>query len=308
MPTLSIFGATGTQGSAVLSAVLADGAFTPRAVTRNPESDSAKALKAKGVEVVKGDLFDVESLKEAIKGSDAVFGVTNFWDPAVFPGTPNGSGEIVQGKNLVDAAKAVGVKFFVWSGLPSSTALSNGKHSKVYHFDSKAEIWEYLKSSGVPCAAVDTGYFADNLVGYASILWALQKTNTGYTIPVAKYSPTSTQTFTWVANDLGPSVVALLKNYGDSTKNILGKAFPVVTFIETYPAVANKISAAIGKEVTFVSIDTTGLEELDVMYAYQSDCGLYKDTPVPNPDLVALGAKFGTLEDFISSEIVPHFS
>lgn len=118
----------------------------------------------------------------------------------------------------------------------------------------KAEIWEYLKSSGVPCAAVDTGYFADNLVGYASILcvkiswltllrWALQKTNTGYTIPVAKYSPTSTQTFTWVANDLGPSVVALLKNYGDSTKNILGKAFPVVTFIETYPAVANKISA-----------------------------------------------------------------
>ncbi|KAJ7665608.1 hypothetical protein B0H17DRAFT_1090698 [Mycena rosella] len=303
MPTLSIFGAIGKQGSAVLSAVLADGAFTPRAVTRSPDSDSAKALKTKGVEVVKGDLFDVESLKEAIKGSDAVFGVTNFWDPAVFPGTPNGSGEIVQGKNLVDAAKAVGVKFFVWSGLPSSTALSNGKYSKVYHIDSKAEICEYLKSSGVPCAAVDTGYFADNLVG-----WALQKTDTGYTIPVAKYSPTSTQTFTWVANDLGPSVVALLKNYRDSPKNILRKAFPVVTFIETYPAVANKISAAIGKEVTFVSIDTAGLEELDVMYAYQSDCGLYKDTPVPNPDLVALGAKFGTLEDFISSEIVPHFS
>jgi uncharacterized protein YbjT (DUF2867 family) len=43
--------------------VLADGTFTPRAVSRNPDSDAAKALKAKGIEVVKGDLFDLESLK-----------------------------------------------------------------------------------------------------------------------------------------------------------------------------------------------------------------------------------------------------
>jgi uncharacterized protein YbjT (DUF2867 family) len=56
--------------------VLADGTFTPRAVSRNPDSDAAKALKAKGIEVVKGDLFDLESLKGAIKGSEAVFGVS----------------------------------------------------------------------------------------------------------------------------------------------------------------------------------------------------------------------------------------
>ncbi|KAJ7488420.1 hypothetical protein FB451DRAFT_1025161 [Mycena latifolia] len=310
MPTISIFGATGTQGklhislrcnvqrthscatgSAVLRAVLADGTFTPRAVTRNPDSDSSKALAAKGVEVVKGDLFDLESIKEAIRGSDAVFGVRSC--NSLFMGLLM-TGQ--QGKNLVDSAKAVGVKFFPYAGLPSSKALSNGKYPTIYHIDHKAEIFEYLKGSGVPCAAVDTAYFADNLWN-----WALQKIDTGYIIPVPRYSPTSTQTFTWAANDLGPSVLALLKNYTDSTKNILGKAFPVVTFIETYPEVAKKISAAIGKEVIF----TAGLEELDEMVGLHSDIGMYKDTPVPNLDLVMLGVKFGTLDEMIAREIVP---
>lgn len=39
---------------------------------------------------------------------------TNFWDPEVFPADHKGAGEITQGKNLVDAAKAEGVKFFIW--------------------------------------------------------------------------------------------------------------------------------------------------------------------------------------------------
>jgi uncharacterized protein YbjT (DUF2867 family) len=63
------------QGSSVLKAVLADGTFTPRAITRNPESDAAKKLSAQGIEVVKGDLFNKESIIKAINGSQAVFGV-----------------------------------------------------------------------------------------------------------------------------------------------------------------------------------------------------------------------------------------
>jgi hypothetical protein len=30
--------------------------------------------------------------------------------------------------------------------------------------------------------------------------------------------------------------------------------------------------------------------------------GLYTDTPVPNPELVALGVKFGTIEEFVEEE------
>ncbi|KAJ6472373.1 hypothetical protein C8R47DRAFT_1146546 [Mycena vitilis] len=302
MPIITIFGATGSQGSSVLNAVLADGKYTPRAVTRNVDSESARALRTKGVEVVQGDLFSKKSLKLAIKGSDFIFGVTNFWDPSVFPGTPNGRGEYEQGKNLVDAAKETeGTKFFVWSGLPSSKTLSNGKY-EVYHIDNKADIWEYLKSSGVPCAAVDTGYFADNLWK----LGALKKTDTGaYEIPIPKYNAKATQTFTWT-RDIGPAVVALLHNHTEPS--VAGKAFPVVTGIMTYPELASKISAAIGKEVTFKAEETSGLKELDDMYAYQADFGMFKDTEVPNPALVKLGVKLGTIDEVIATEIVPRFT
>ncbi|KAJ7624633.1 hypothetical protein FB45DRAFT_869541 [Roridomyces roridus] len=307
MPVISILGATGQQGSAVLRSILSDGTFTPRALTRNPDSPASQALAAQGVQVVKADLWDTESIKEALAGSDLVFGVTNFWDPSVFPGTPNGVGEITQGKNLVDAAKAVGIKFFVWSALPSSKLLSGGKYPDVYHIDSKAEVWDYLKESGVPCAAVDTPYFAENLWTFA-----MQKNEagTGYIIPVP-YTAEALQSFLWVSHDLGPAALALLKNFDDPERkgqDVLGKAFPIVSFIETYPEVAKRISAAIGKEVVFVPIETCGLHELDQMYRYQADFGMYRDLPIPNPDLVALGFKaVGTLDELIETQIVPRF-
>jgi hypothetical protein len=53
--------------SSVLKAVTSDGTFIPRAVARNPESDASKAFKVQGIEVVKGDLYYKESIKEAIK-------------------------------------------------------------------------------------------------------------------------------------------------------------------------------------------------------------------------------------------------
>jgi hypothetical protein len=60
----------------VLNAILADGTFIPRAVTRNTSSENALKLKARGAEVVQADLWDVESLKKAITGSEGVFGVS----------------------------------------------------------------------------------------------------------------------------------------------------------------------------------------------------------------------------------------
>lgn len=91
---VTVFGATGTQGTAtatlilsdrvlrspigssVVKALLADGTFTPRAVTRNPTSEKALRLKQLGAEVVQGDLWDVTSLKNAMSGAEGVFGVT----------------------------------------------------------------------------------------------------------------------------------------------------------------------------------------------------------------------------------------
>ena len=66
---IAVTGATGAQGGGLVNAILNDSAdeFVPRAITRNVNSDKAKALSQKGVEVVQADLDDVESLKKAFK-------------------------------------------------------------------------------------------------------------------------------------------------------------------------------------------------------------------------------------------------
>jgi len=145
-------------GSAVVDALLADKTFTPRAVTRNASSEVAKRLASIGAEVVVADLWDKESIKRALTGSECVFGVTNYYDPSI--AGSDVKGEVEQGKILIDAAKEVGVKFLVWSGLPHATNLSKGKYPGVHHFDNKAEVEEYLRQSGLPSATFHTGLSA----------------------------------------------------------------------------------------------------------------------------------------------------
>lgn len=59
-----------------MNAILRDKEFIPRAITRNPSSDAAQALAARGVEVVTGDMWEKESIRKALTGCEAVFGVS----------------------------------------------------------------------------------------------------------------------------------------------------------------------------------------------------------------------------------------
>lgn len=53
--------------------------FSLTGVSRNPESDAAKVIAAKGVTMVKGDFADKASLLAAFQGADIVFANTDFW-------------------------------------------------------------------------------------------------------------------------------------------------------------------------------------------------------------------------------------
>jgi uncharacterized protein YbjT (DUF2867 family) len=93
---IAVIGATGKQGGGAVDALLKDGTFAVRAVTRDAGSDKAKgrsighhsvsltqipfarsALTQRGVEVVSGDLNDINSLIKAFTGAYGVFGVTD---------------------------------------------------------------------------------------------------------------------------------------------------------------------------------------------------------------------------------------
>ncbi|KAF8190669.1 hypothetical protein K438DRAFT_1970967 [Mycena galopus ATCC 62051] len=292
---VAVLGATGQQGSSVLQRLLKDGTFTPRALTRDPQSEAALKLKQQGAEVVQANTADKASLVNALRGSEAVFVVTLSTFPPYSVEKPS---EVTVGKNIIDAAKEVGVKFIVFSSVPGLTKLSGGKYTKVTLYDEKEEIEEYLKASGVLNASLHLGSFAENL-------WnTLKKTDNGFNITVPKYTPTAGQSFSWVGHDVGESTLALLKNYSDASKSISGKAYPVVTANMSFTDLAAVISKALGKEVTFTSIPSTGNPAYDEMFAAQAEYnGFYTSTPVPNPELTALGAKFGTMEEFVETEL-----
>ncbi|KXL46547.1 hypothetical protein M433DRAFT_106733 [Acidomyces richmondensis BFW] len=142
---LTVFGSTGSQGGSVIDTVLSrpelQQMYALRGVTRNTSSPKSQALAAKGVEMVQGELSDLESLKNAVAGSYGAFGVTDFW--AVM----NKDVEMQQGKNIFEAVKSAGVKHYIWSSLPYAAKLTNGRLMHVDHFDSKAIVEEYVESN-----------------------------------------------------------------------------------------------------------------------------------------------------------------
>ncbi|KAJ7648757.1 NAD(P)-binding protein [Mycena polygramma] len=300
---VAIFGAT---GSSVLEALLKDGTFTPRAISRDPESEAAQKLKARGVEVVKGDTADKASLVNALRGSEGVFAVCGFVPHAPKCFDHSKPSEITHGKNIVDAAKETGVKFFIFSSVPGLTKLTKGRFTQVSLYDDKAVIEEYLQASGLPNASLHLGAFTENLWTQRNM--KPSPTGSGFVITIPKYTPTAQQAFSWIGHDVGEAALALFKSYTDSSKNISGNVYPVVTARMTFPAFAALISKTLGVEVTFNSIPTTGHPAYDGMFEAQAAYdGFYTETPVPNPALVALGAKFGTIEEFVETEVKKHF-
>ena len=116
-----VCGATGRQGGAVARRLLGEG-WRVRALTRHPEGAAARGLRESRADVVGGDLDDAGSLRRALDGVEGVFGVTEFWEHGF-------RAEVRQGKKLVDAARSVGVRHFVFSSV-GGTNRSSG-HYKV---------------------------------------------------------------------------------------------------------------------------------------------------------------------------------
>lgn len=155
-PTIVVTGATGQQGSAVISHL--PRRFHVKAVTRDPNKPEGRALTAQGIEVVAADLLDKASLERAFSGAHGVFAITNFWD-GMATGKPLGAdGEVKQGKNLVDAAKAANVKHFVFSSSGQNFAYP----SAVPHARSKQEVERYLLDSKLPATVLRPAFFMEN--------------------------------------------------------------------------------------------------------------------------------------------------
>lgn len=139
--------ATGKQGGAVARALLAAG--TPvRAFVRNPDSAAAKAVEALGASLVTGDLLDKKSVLTAAAGARAVFSV-QMPDMADLAG----DSELVQGRNLVEAAHEAGVRQFVHTSVSGAgehhrAAVARLGRGDTHYWRSKGAIEQYVREAG----------------------------------------------------------------------------------------------------------------------------------------------------------------
>jgi len=166
---IAVVGATGAQGGGLVRAIQADaaGPYKARAITRNADSDKAKALAALGAEVVVANVDDEASLKAAFTGAYGAFCVTFFWDHM------SPERELAQARAMAQAAKAAGVQHVIWSTLEDTrqwVPLTDnrmptlmGKY-KVPHLDAKGEADKIFTQIGVPTTFLLTSFYWDNFI------------------------------------------------------------------------------------------------------------------------------------------------
>lgn len=161
-----VTGATGRQGGATARALLAAG-VPVRALVRDPAR--AKAVEALGAELVVGDLHDFDSVVRAAKGARAVFSVQM---PGVSAEGFDFAGEVTQGVNLVEAAKAAGVPQFVHTSVSGAgqhveaPGWAEGRWASMEPtLGAKAAIQDRVREAGFPqWTLLKPGFFMENFL------------------------------------------------------------------------------------------------------------------------------------------------
>jgi uncharacterized protein YbjT (DUF2867 family) len=218
-----VLGATGGQGAAVVSALLARGAQV-RALVRRPDTPSARRLSERGVETVVGSLDDRAALAAAMRGVAGVFAMTTPFEAGV-------DAEVAQGQAIVAAAVDEQVPHLVFSSVAGAD-----QHTGVPHFESKAVIESRVAESGLPYTITAPTYFFDNALGgrdriYAGIL----------DLPIPSDRPLQQLG----RADLGAFVAKVL----DDPNRYVGQRIELASDAVTPAQMADALGAAVGRPV-----------------------------------------------------------
>ncbi|MEV0085399.1 NmrA family NAD(P)-binding protein [Saccharopolyspora sp. NPDC050642] len=170
-----VTGATGRQGGATARALLAAG-VPVRALVRDPATDRAKAVEALGAELVTGDLHDRDSAARAADGVRAVFSVQM---PGITAEGFDYDGEIAQGVNLIEGAKAAGVPQFVHTSVTGAgqhtgtPGWAEGRWASMEPvLGAKSAIQDHLRAAGFSrWTLLKPGFFMENFLPSAAFLF-----------------------------------------------------------------------------------------------------------------------------------------
>jgi uncharacterized protein YbjT (DUF2867 family) len=293
---ISVVGATGAQGGGLVRAIMSDqnGEFTARALTRDINSDKAKALAKLGAEVAAADVDDVESLKRAFAGAYGAFCVTFFW--AHF----SAEKEVAEVKNMAKAAKHAGLKHVIWSTLEDTRKwvplndnrmpTLQGKY-KVPHFDGKGEADQIFRDHGLPTTFLLTSFYWDNFIFFGS------GPKRGPDGKLAVTFPMDDEKLPGIAaEDIGKCAYGIFKK----GREYIGKTVGVAGEHLTGAQMAASFTKALGREVRYNAVTPEvyrgfgfpGADDLGNMFQFKRDfndyyCGVRKldEARALNPEL-----------------------
>src|SRR5215472_7046018 len=279
--TILVSGATGKQGGALLKYLLRD-RWRIRGLTRNPRGRAAQELSKCGVEVVEGDMDDVESLKRAMRGAHGVYSVQDFW-------TVGARREVQHGKNMADAARAATVAHFVYSSVGGAE-----RNSGITHWETKWEIENYVRKLSLPATVLRPVAFMENYYIDAVEIGIL-KGKLADPIRADK----SYQTI--AAENIGACVAAAFAR----PQEFIGEAVEIAGSDLTNVQAAEVFSRVLGKRIKFQKLPHPLVrivlgKEFYQMFRWFNDSGFKADIP-------ALKKRFPevqwlTLEDWLRKE------
>lgn len=270
-----VMGATGAQGGGLVRAIQGDrsGGFVARAVTRNVNSEKAKALAALGAEVVAADVDDGESLKKAFAGAHGAYLVTFFWEHL------SPEKEIEHVRNMANAAKETGLKHVIWSTLEDTrkhVPLSDDRMPtlqekyKVPHFDAKGEGDGFFRELGVPTTFLLTSFYWDNLIHFGMGPRKGEDGKLRFDLPMGDRKLPGI-----AAEDIGRAAYGIFK----SGNGYVGKTVGVVGENLTGAEMASALTKALGEEVAYHAVPFDvyrglgfpGADDLGNMFQFKHD-------------------------------------
>lgn len=272
---IAVVGATGAQGGGLVRAIVGDpgSGFSARGLTRDINSEKAKALAKLGAEVVAADLDNDASLKRAFTGAYGVFCLTNFWEHF------SPEKEYAQAKGQAEAARAAGVQHVIWSTLEDSrkwVPLSDNrmptlmKMYKVPHFDAKGAADQEFTKVGVPTTFLLTSFYWENMIFFGM---GPKKGPDGvlqFTLPMGgKQLPGI------AVEDIGRCALGIFKNKSE----YIGKTVGIAGEHLTGEEMAAAMTRAFGQTVQYNAVTPAqyrafgfrGAEDLGNMFQFKSD-------------------------------------
>lgn len=281
-----VFGATGTQGGAVLRRLIEAGEPVRAAVS---SSASKERLESQGIPAVIAPLDNLAAVQQAFEGVERAYLVL-----PVSAGAASG----LYVSNFLDAANSAGAKFIVFEPRGSYPDAS----TDVMMFEAIRAMTDLVLKGPVDASVVRSTVYLDNLLGDWS-LPMIQSAVVGYPVQ-ADFRPG------WVtADDTAKVIVKLLQQ-----ANTPGQVFDVVS--KDNPngeEIAAALTRTTGRPVTYQALPieafAQGLaeafgspevaSEIAKLYRYLAEKG---ESYHRSSDLSALGIEFDSLDAWVQKQ------